>query len=115
MDILELLDAKMLHGRVKVGARNHEMAGKPYRPGSGTEGMAFDERWCEHCARDAKFRDDPDRADGCQIVADTFAYEISDPKYPKEWVFDRNGRPCCTAFTENPNAPLRCDKTPDMF
>lgn len=95
-----------------------EYAGKPYRPGSGTEGMAFDEAWCEHCARDAEFRKDWDNADpaiGCQILADTFVYDVNDPQYPKEWVYDRKGRPCCTAFTTDPKKPVRCDKTLDMF
>lgn len=118
MGILEILDAKMMHGRVKVGARNHEMAGKPYRPGSGTEGIAFDDRWCAWCTRDKAFRDagpDFDSVDGCQIIADTFAFEITDSRYPKEWIFDREGRPCCTAFTTDPNNPVRCDKTIDMF
>ena len=94
-----------------------DMAGKPYRPGSGTEGIAFDEAWCDHCARDAAFRNDPDidPALGCQIIADTFAFDIKDPRYPKEWVHDRNGRPSCTAFTTDPTKPWRCDKTMDMF
>lgn len=95
-----------------------EKAGKPYRPGSGTEGMAFDEHWCEHCTRDAEYRNsgpDADPAIGCQIIADTFAFERDDPRYPKEWVYDRDGRPCCTAFTTDPTKPVRCDKTIDMF
>lgn len=93
-------------------------AGKPYRPGSGTEGMAFDDAWCDHCTRDAEFRKDWDNADpatGCQILADTFAYDITDPNYPKQWIYGRDGRPCCTAFTTDPTKPVRCDKTPDMF
>lgn len=95
-----------------------ELAGKPYRPGSGTEGMAFDEEWCDHCARDAEFRKDWDNADpaiGCQILAATLANMIGDPDYPKEWVHDRNGRPCCTAFTTDPTCPVRCGQTVDMF
>lgn len=96
-----------------------EYIGRPYRPGSGTEGMAFDEVWCDHCTRDRPYRDDPDNLDpgfhGCQIIADTFAYEITDPNYPKEWVYGRDGRPCCTAFTTDPSKPVRCDKTLDMF
>lgn len=73
-----------------------EYAGKPYRPGSGTEGMAFDDLWCEHCARDAEFRKDwnADPAIGCQIIAGTFFHEKTDPEYPKEWVYDRKGKPC---------------------
>jgi hypothetical protein len=98
-----------------------ERALKPYRPGSGTEGMAFDDAWCDHCARDAEYRKDPDINDpatGCQILARTFAYEIDHPKYPKEWIHGRDGRPCCTAFspvTETVVRPFRCEKTPDFF
>jgi hypothetical protein len=118
-DILQLIERRQMAGRVKVGARHHERAGKPYRPGSGTEGMAFDERWCEHCTRDRPYRGDPDNLDpgfhGCQIIADVFAFEVTDQRYPKEWVYDREGRPCCTAFTTDPTKPVRCDKTIDMF
>ncbi len=95
-----------------------EHIGQPYRPGSGTEGMAFDEEWCEHCTRDKAYRDggpDADPAIACQIIADTFAYDIDHPKYPKEWIYDRDGRPSCTAFTTDPKCPVRCDKTIDMF
>ena len=95
-----------------------ELAGKPYRPGSGTEGMAFDDAWCEHCTRDAEYRNggpDADPATGCQIIADTFCYEKTDPNYPKEWTHDSKGKPCCTAFTTDPKQPARCDKTLDMF
>lgn len=90
-------------------------AGKPYRPSSGTEGMAFDEAWCEHCARDAAWREDPDAADGCDILSRTFALDITDPEYPKEWVYRSDGMPCCTAFTTDTTKPVRCDKMIDMF
>ncbi len=118
MDILRVIEQHLLEGEVRATARHHERAGQPYRPSTGTEGMAFDEAWCEHCTRDKAYRDggpDVDPAIGCQIIADTFAYDITDPKYPKEWVFDRDGRPSCTAFTTDPKCPVRCDKTIDMF
>lgn len=115
MDIVRALNQHFLEGEVRATARHHERAGQPYRPSTGTEGAAFQERWCDQCARDAAFRDDPDFGTGCQIVADTFALDITNPKYPKEWVFDREGRPCCTAFTTDPKCPVRCDKTIDMF
>lgn len=91
-----------------------EAALKPYRPGSGTEGMAFDDAWCSRCARDAAWRED-ERNDCCDILSRTFALDIRDPDYPKEWIYGRDGRPCCTAFTTDANTPLRCDKTPDLF
>ena len=56
-----------------------------------------------------------DPAKGCLIIADTFAFEITDPKYPKEWVYDKDGRPSCTAFTTDQKKPVRCGKTLDMF
>src|SRR5579859_6411517 len=92
-----------------------DQAGKPYRPGSGTEGMSFDEHWCDHCARDAAWREDPDHNDGCDILSKTFALDITDPDYPKEWIYGKDGRPCCTAFTTDPSKPVRCDKTLDLF
>ena len=112
-ELFELLDAKMLHGRVKVGARNYAKADKPYRPSSGTEGMAFDELWCSTCARDAEWRETENNP--CPILSNTFIYNIDDLNYPKEWVYNHDGKPCCTAFTADPKKPLRCDKTPDLF
>lgn len=90
----------------------------PYRPSSGTEGVGFFVKWCDHCARDAAFRDggpDADPATGCQILAATFRYKVDDPRYPKEWIYDNDGSPCCTAFTTGRIPAERCDKTIDMF
>lgn len=95
-----------------------DRAGKPYRPSNGTAGCAFDDDWCDHCARDAEFRKDWDNADpaiGCQILADTLVYDVTDPKYPKEWIYGADGQPRCTAFTTDPSKPVRCDQTPDLF
>lgn len=87
---------------------------EPYRPSNGTQGADFQDQWCCHCQRDAAFQADPN-AEGCEIVAATFCYDITDPKYPKEWVYGNDGQPKCTAYTEDPTCPVRCDKTIDMF
>lgn len=90
---------------------------KPYRPSNGTEGRSFQEYYCDHCERDRAFREtdyEGDPALGCQILADTFVYDVTDPKYPKEWIEDDRGSRC-TAFTTDPTKPLRCDKTADLF
>lgn len=87
-----------------------------YRPSNGTEGCDFQDHWCCRCERDAKFSyDNPEL--GCQILADTYAYDITDPKYPKEWTYDKKtAEPCCTAFVERgKDIPCRCDKTIDLF
>jgi hypothetical protein len=91
---------------------------RPYRPSTGTEGVCFDQHWCEHCTRDAEYRSDPDNVDpalGCQLIANALAFNIGHPKYPKEWIYDNDGNPCCTAFTTDASLPIRCDKTIDMF
>ena len=87
-----------------------------YRPSNGTEGECFTSEWCERCSRDAAFRENPDSGDGCPIVASTMIYDITDDEYPIEWIEDDDGgNPRCTAFTDDPSQPVRCDKTLDLF
>lgn len=71
-----------------------------YRPSHGTEGIAFTERWCGSCLRDAAFR--ADEGDSCLIVAMTMALEVSDPDYPREWIMGERG-PICTAWEPMPD------------
>lgn len=71
-----------------------------YRPGSGTEGMCFYEAWCARCVKDRGFDDEARREEWCQIIADTHAYDIKDPKYPVYWI-TVGDEPQCTAFVEN--------------
>jgi hypothetical protein len=88
-----------------------------YRPSSGSEGADFQDAFCDHCARDAAFRAtnyEGDPAMGCQILADTFCYNVDDPQYPKEWIVDDSGARCI-AYTEDATCPTRCDNTLDMF
>jgi hypothetical protein len=68
-----------------------------YRPSNGTEGDCFIARWCCHCQHDAPARRS-DGFDGCDILARTFALEITDPAYPAEWRADGPSGPRCTAF-----------------
>lgn len=73
-----------------------------YRPSNGTEGMIFEDRFCDRCKREARYRRTGDGADGCKIATAVFIYEIDDPKYPKEWIInkgDTSGMTArCTAF-----------------
>ncbi len=95
---------------------------KKYQPSNGTEGDAFFRDWCCKCQRDKSMRDgdDFDECDDnelCPIIADTFAYKVSDEKYPKEWTYGKYGAPCCTAFVPaGDSIPCpRCTRTVDMF
>ncbi len=63
-----------------------------YRPANGAEGGFFMEGWCEKCAKDNL------GLNGCVIIAAAMCFEKNDERYPKEWVYDKDGDPCCTAF-----------------
>lgn len=54
--------------------------GKSYQPSNGTEGIYFQERWCEHCKADKAFRDGgyENGSEGCNILARTMAREAGE-------------------------------------
>ena len=83
-----------------------------YRPSNGTEGECFINDFCGMCERDK----DAEEGEGCPILAATMAYDVDDPKYPREWICTSNG-PKCTAFIPlgDPVPPPRCEATIDMF
>lgn len=70
---------------------------KPYQPSNGTEGMDFVETYCMNC-----IHCDPD-SNGkkqCQILCRTMVYNISDPQYPKEWIYNEDNEPICTSWVK---------------
>jgi hypothetical protein len=67
-----------------------DRVGKPYRPSNGSEGEWFMEDFCYKCKMDEN--------ESCEIVAKTMFHDIGEPGYPKEWVYDIEGNPMCTAF-----------------
>lgn len=69
---------------------------RKYRPSNGSEGADFIDRWCGNCERDRAFREDT--GDSCPIVANTFVYDVDNPKYPTEWQYGLDGHPKCIAF-----------------
>lgn len=90
---------------------------KLYRPSNGTEGEAFIYNWCRNCIH-GKYEHDQE-ADSCDIVCRSFAFDVDDPEYPKEWTYNDQGDAVCTAFVkwdwnndgdpddpENPKAPV---------
>lgn len=79
-----------------------------YRPSNGTEGEGFIGQWCCTCERD--------NDESCDILARTFAFDIADPEYPREWLIGKAG-PECTAWIPlgEPVPPPRCPATLEMF
>lgn len=93
-----------------------------FQPSSGTIGESFIAGWCGNCARDKALREgveleECDDNERCDIVGRTMAYNVDDPEYPSEWIYDENGAPCCTAFIPagEPVPAARCAHTNDMF
>jgi len=66
---------------------------KHYRPSNGSEGMAFQDRWCDQCTKDFA---GPEQ--GCPIIVKAMVFDEEDAGYPPEWTYDEHGQPCCTAF-----------------
>lgn len=63
---------------------------RPYRPSNGTAGMIFEEKHCEVCSNFDE--------GSCDIYFNAALYEIDEPEYPKEWIYDENDIPTCTKF-----------------
>lgn len=70
---------------------------RKYRPSNGTEGMWFEEQFCCQCINQ---HPDPEKGKNCDIACATFCYDLNDPEYPKEWCYDENDKPTCTAFVK---------------
>lgn len=69
---------------------------KIYQPTNGTEGMCFQEHYCERCRKD-----DIENKILCDIIARACSFDVTDKEYPKEWVCDDDGsNPRCTAFDD---------------
>lgn len=80
-------------------------AGEPFQPSNGDEGERFSGAWCANCTKDNL--DYETFEGGCPIIAYTMALKIGDPDYPKEWIYDAEGQPQCTAFDERLEAGER--------
>lgn len=96
-------------------------AGEKYRPSNGAEGEVFFDAWCCQCARDKAMRegadiDECDDNERCDIIANTFAFDVSDTRYPSEWQYSKDGQPMCTAFVEaGQPVPIKDEHTADLF
>ena len=72
--------------------------GSSYRPSNGTEGMFFEDKFCSNCIHEKYCHTGDENDLQCKILINAFMYDQRDKEYPKEWVYDANGQPTCTAF-----------------
>lgn len=82
------------------------VAGKPFRPANGSEGDYFMEDFCFRCKH--WVYDKPTETYGCKkrIHDETLFHDVDDPEYPKQWKYDDEGYPLCTAFVDE-NTPVK--------
>ena len=78
----------------KVLYQFKELAGKPFQPANGTEGMMFMDAFCCNCEHGM-----PDGF--CEITLQSMDCDITDKEYPKEMIFSEQGWPVCTKFKKN--------------
>lgn len=72
-----------------------DQAGESFQPSNGTDGMMFTDEFCCNCIHQ---HPDPDHEKQCMILMRTLVYYTTDPQYPKEWRFNAEGWPVCTAW-----------------
>ncbi len=71
--------------------------GELYQPSNGTEGVHFTEMYCMQCIN---CDPDPDGEKQCEIWMRSMCYDTKDKEYPKEWCYDSDGQPTCTAWVK---------------
>lgn len=76
------------------------MENKKYRPSNGSEGDWFCDKFCRNCIN-GKYEHTMDIDDNpCEILTASFLFDIYEKEYPKEWVYDSESKPSCTAFVK---------------
>lgn len=74
--------------------------GKPYQPSNGSEGCWFTGKFCEQCIHEKYSHTMNDNDKSCDILPRTMCFSINDPEYPKEWIYDAENKPTCTAWVK---------------
>ena len=65
-----------------------------YQPSNGSEGDWFTEKFCMKCIH---CNPDPTGKKQCDILCRSLGFNITDPQYPREWIYNDKGKPTCTA------------------
>lgn len=109
----------------KIVSAESKIEWLPYRPSNGTEGAMFFEQWCSRCAKDlpmstGKDYDSCAPGETCSLIANSMAYKVTDPEYPKEWrrradATEYPGAECTAFLPEGEPIPQRCTPTKELF
>lgn len=71
---------------------------RSYCPSNGSEGEWFISQYCAKCIHEQFLHTQNGNHKTCKILSDTMVFSVNDPGYPKEWIYDNEGNPDCTAF-----------------
>ena len=75
---------------------------KSYRPGNGSEGVAFIEWYCLNCFHErwlqVPMQDNNDEHKKCDILTRVMVEDEDSDNYPVEWIVGEDGHGKCTAF-----------------
>jgi hypothetical protein len=75
----------------------HKSVGNAYRPSNGDEGMWFIDKFCSNCIHGKYEHTGNTKDNPCDILSRSFCFDLKHPDYPKEWIYNDKGSPCCTA------------------
>jgi hypothetical protein len=69
---------------------------KKYRPSNGSEGILFEENFCDKCKNET-WNPETNKGKQCEILGCMMLFNINEPEYPSELVY-KDDKPTCTAF-----------------
>jgi hypothetical protein len=73
---------------------------QPYQPSNGTEGMRFCGKFCDQCIHEKYSHTLNDNDKKCDILTRSMVYGVNDLEYPKDWIYDVDNNPTCTAWVK---------------
>jgi len=95
------------------------MENRKYCPSNGSEGDWFEDKFCMNCINT---NPDPTKKPQCAIWCAAVCHHVNEAGFPKEWIYDANNEPTCTAWVkwdwgndgdpndpDNPKAPIKDD------
>lgn len=84
-----------------------------FQPSNHTQGESF---MADHCYKCSKWPHSQEAKNQCKIALRTMAFDIDDPRYPREWRYV-DGTPTCTAFVDRAalNARRRATRKPKLI
>lgn len=70
---------------------------RKYCPSNGSDGDWFEDKFCMNCIHTNL---DPAKKPQCQIWCAAVCHHVNEPGFPKEWIYDDNNQPTCTAWVK---------------